>query len=259
MTTVHLQKVEAKRHELLKHPVYRQVNSLQRIRIFMEHHVFAVWDFMCLLKRLQQQLTCVDVAWVPGKEPRFARLVNEIVLGEESDEDGRGGYASHFQLYCEAMAECGADLTAIERFIVSLQSGTDPFEAVHQAKIPQTVREFVAHNLQIAFRAAPHEVAAAFFFGREDIIPDMFQKLVPMLEQHGLPTERFVYYLKRHIELDGDQHGPLAEQLLVYLCGNDSKRWAEAERVAIRSLAMRIRLWDGVLAAFSKTAAVSEP
>ncbi|MFC4766632.1 DUF3050 domain-containing protein [Effusibacillus consociatus] len=247
MSLYSLEQVEAKRQELLRHPIYNQVNSPQRVQIFMQHHVFAVWDFMSLLKRLQQQLTCIDVPWVPGREARFARFVNEIVLGEESDEDGRGGYASHFDLYCEAMQDVGADLEPIHNFIDSLQGGIDPFQALKDAKIPESVREFTGQSMQIAFEAAPHEVAAAFFFGREDIIPDMFKKLVPVLENQGYSVERLVYYLNRHIELDGDEHGPLAERLLQYLCKEDPRRWEQAQQVAIRSLDARIRLWDGVL------------
>ncbi|MBO8164251.1 MAG: DUF3050 domain-containing protein [Brevibacillus sp.] len=200
------------RDELLQHPVYRAVNTPERVRIFMQYHVFAVWDFMSLLKRLQRDLTCTDVPWVPARHAHYARFINEIVLGEETDEDGQGGYASHFELYVEAMKECGADTVPIERFLAELQAGRDPLAALRAAEVPESVFRFVHHTLELA--------------------------------QHG-----GTYYLKRHIELDGDEHGPLAERLLTALCENSPEKQAEAERTAEQSLRARIELWNGVLAA----------
>ncbi len=92
-----------------RHPLYRELSSLERLRRFQQYHVFAVWDFMCLLKALQQQLTCPTVPWLPVGDPEVRRLINEIVLGEESDELPGGRVLSHFELYLEAMRESGAD------------------------------------------------------------------------------------------------------------------------------------------------------
>ena len=51
------------RAALLDHPIYTHVASVADLRRFMEDHVFAVWDFMSLLKRLQQEsVGC----YVPG-------------------------------------------------------------------------------------------------------------------------------------------------------------------------------------------------
>lgn len=246
MSTMNTQMLETARNELLMHPVYKQVNSPERLRIFMGYHVFAVWDFMSLLKRLQQHVTCVDVPWVPGKDAQFARFVNEIVLGEECDEDGQGGYISHFDLYCLAMEECAADLRPIQQYLEAIKNGADPIHTLKQQALPQAVVDFVSFSLTVAREGKPHEVAAAFFFGREDIIPEMFQQLVPVLEQQGYKLDRMVYYLNRHIELDGDEHGPLARKLLEHLCGDDQQKWQEAEKTATRSLELRIKLWDGV-------------
>jgi len=246
---IQLQKIEAVRSRLLRHPMYAALDAPDKIRTLMEYHVFAVWDFMSLLKRLQRDLTCVEIPWLPSRAPQYARFINEIVLGEETDEDGRGGYASHFDLYLNAMRECGADTGPITRFVEALTAGSDPLQALDRAGAPQAVRQFVSHTLQVARDGRTHEVAAAFFFGREDLIPDMFQRLVDALKRQGAPAERLLYYLSRHIELDADQHGPLARKLLDHLCGQDPLRCVEAERVALRSLEVREQLWNGVSAA----------
>lgn len=248
-----LQPLQTIQEELLRHPVYRSINSKENLYIFMQHHVFAVWDFMSLLKRLQNDLTCTTVPWIPRKDTLYARFVNEIVLGEETDKDDAGGYASHFELYLQAMNETGADTKAITRFIGALEAGMDPLEALRHAEVPVSVHEFVKHTLELASNGKTHEVAAAFFYGREDIIPDMFQSLVEELQQSGQTVKKLLYYLHRHIELDGDEHGPLAQKLLVHLCEDDQQKWAEAFETAKRSLQSRIQLWDGVFNEISKS------
>jgi hypothetical protein len=237
------------RERLLAHPLYEEVTSLRRVQIFMEHHVFAVWDFMSLLKRLQQIVTCVTVPWVPSPHADLARFINEIVLGEECDSDGRGGYASHYELYLEAMHECGANPLTMESLVQNLGEGLTPASALARLSIPDGVRQFVLSNLQLASSGAPHEVAAAFFFGREDVIPEMFSRVAVSLRRQGTEVERLIYYVDRHIELDGDEHGPLARKLLESLCGDDPVRWEQATRTAVAALESRLSLWDATLQA----------
>lgn len=246
MQSFDMQFVEGIRTRLLGHPMYKELDSADKVRTFMQHHVFAVWDFMSLLKRLQQLLTSTTVPWMPGKEAQYARFINEIVLGEESDEDGSGGYVSHFDLYLQSMEECGADIAPVQRFISRLEHGMNVADALQANEIPESVRKFVNSTMDVAMNGKPHEVAAAFFFGREDIIPDMFTHLMQEMKQQGSSTDRLVYYLNRHIELDGDTHGPLAEQLLAYLCADDPVRIREARVMAEKCLEDRIGLWNGV-------------
>lgn len=247
MKTAEFTKYDAIRSELLSHPLYKEMNSAERVKIFMKHHVFAVWDFMSLLKRLQQSVTSVSVPWMPYENPAYSRFINEIVLGEESDEDGRGGFASHFQLYLEAMEEAGADTKPVRQFIQDVLNGVPYEDALQVENIPLTVQNFVMYNLELAANGKTHEVAAAFFYGREDLIPEMFQSLLDALKAEGASNDRLEYYLRRHIELDGDQHGPLAERLLSDLCGDDEMKMQEAISVAEKSLRVRSVLWDGVL------------
>lgn len=245
-TTIH--ELHSIREQLLQHPVYKHMNTLDRVRIFMKHHAFAVWDFMSLLKALQNTLTCVQVPWMPNPHAEYARFINEIVLGEETDEDGSGSYTSHFELYIQAMEEIGADTEPILHYLHLLQVGADPIEALNDPIVPKTAKEFVNNSLTLALHGKQHEITAAFFFGREDLIPDMFTVLLKEMHQSGRSTDRLTYYLQRHIELDGDHHGPLAEKLLSFVCEDNPTKIEEANHIAQNALHTRIRLWDGVLA-----------
>lgn len=249
MTAELLPELTELRARLLRHPLYAEVTSLPRLQTFMREHVFAVWDFMSLLKRLQQVVTCCDVPWLPRPDAVSARFILEIVLGEECDEDGQGGYASHFDLYLDSMRELGADAVPIEGFVEALRAGHGARNALAAAAVLDSTRGFVQFTLDAAANGPPHAVAAAFFYGREDVIPDMFSRLIPALESQGRQVDRLRHYLRRHIELDGDSHGPLAQRLLSRLCGDDPGKRREALQIAGQSLEHRLRLWDGILAA----------
>jgi len=82
-------------------------------------------------------------ALAPTGSPRVRRLINEIVLGEESDTTEAGEATSHFELYLEAMKEAGADTLPVERFIEKLKAGLPMDQALEQATLPKSVGEFV--------------------------------------------------------------------------------------------------------------------
>lgn len=213
----------------------------------MESHVFAVWDFMTLLRALQRDLTCVELPWVPRGDSLSRRLINEIVLAEESDEDGRGGYASHFELYLEAMKQAGANLSAIESFWRQLPLGRAVPEALASSGAPSEAREFVLSTWKVVESGSGVAIAAAFTLGREELIPAMFSALSDRLEDGSAHhVQGFRHYLERHIDLDGGQHGPAALRLLALLCGDNSALWSEAEAAVREALEARLTLWDGV-------------
>lgn len=243
--------IQEVRAELIAHEAFTWVDSLEKAQHFMEYHVWAVWDFMVLLKGLQRELTCTDTYWVPKGNAAVRRLINEIVWGEESDEDRDGRAMSHFEMYLEAMQEAGAETQPIRNFILDLQNGVDPKVALAKSNAPAGAKKFVLSTLDVVERGQPHEMAAVFTFGREDLIPDMFMEIVAGLKaQFPDKLGKFTYYLERHIEVDGDVHGHLAEQMVEQLCAEDENKWLVARDASLTALQARIELWTTVLASF---------
>jgi hypothetical protein len=242
--------VAEERRLLARHPLYAALDQPARLRHFAEHHVFAVWDFMSLLKGLQRRLTCVRAPWVPEGPPHARRLINELVLGEESDEDPRGGYISHFEWYLEAMGEIGARVDCIEGFLSLLSVGRSARVALRECGAPDPAARFTASTLAIVESGSLPALAGAFCLGREQVVPEMFRPLLEGTVRLEAPLLRA--YLQRHVEVDGGHHGPLALQLLAEVCGASAAAWTEAEDAARLSLAARQRLWDGVLASLPR-------
>ncbi len=232
------------RTRLAQHPLYSSIRTENHLRRFMQSHVFAVWDFMSLLKALQSRLTCVTVPWTPTPYPESRRFINEIVLGEESDVY-HGRSISHCELYLEAMKQCGADTSTFQSLLTRLTT-TPIGEAIHQ--LPQMPRAFVSTTFELIESGSLPALAAAFTFGREDLIPDMFRALVRELDaQSPGQFSLFLWYLERHIEVDGEDHGPLSLRMVSDLCGSDERLWREAAEAAKRALEARIDLWDAIL------------
>lgn len=241
------QSTAASRQALLNHPLYERLKTVDDLAVFMEHHVFAVWDFMSLLKTLQARLTGISLPWLPTGNGQVRRLVNEIVLEEESDLLPDGGVTSHFELYLQAMKETGANTGPMEAFIGQLMSGESLTSALEKAGAPSAVRAFVKHTFSVIQSDKPHEIAAAFTYGREDLLPNIFTQLVNGLEQQfpgKLKTLR--YYLDRHIELDGDEHSGMGRQMVDLLCANIENREKEAQQAAVDALQARLELWDAI-------------
>ena len=237
------------RERLVRHRIYRLVNSAARLRRFMESHVFAVWDFQSLLKAMQQRLTCTSVPWVPTPDPEARRLVNEIVLDEESDELPEGGSASHFELYLDGMRQAGADTGPIDRLITMLRQSAPLPQALAACGGHPAAIEFVRRSFAVIESGKTHTVVAAFTYGREDVIPDMFRHLVVQLAEREPATwGRFRFYLERHIEHDDEKHAPVCRRIVARLCGTDPVKWAEASATARECIEARISFWDALAA-----------
>ena len=247
MSISHLEdQLQPLRQALNKHKLYSVLTNIEDVKLFMEQHVFAVWDFMSLLKALQNKLTTTTLPWVPVVNPSTARFINEIVLGEESDINELGEAKSHFEMYLEAMQQIEANTDQIHHLTSYVQQGFSINEALNKIELNPETLEFVLFTFKIIETNQVHKIAAAFTFGREDVIPDMFFHIINQSKADQNTFSKLSYYLNRHIELDGDEHGPLSLKMIEELCGNDTIKWNEVLEVSKQALQYRIALWDGI-------------
>ncbi|MEY3220170.1 MAG: hypothetical protein RIT27_1527 [Pseudomonadota bacterium] len=236
---------------LNQHPVYSAITDIEDLRCFMSHHVYSVWDFMSIVKYLQQQIAPSTYPWTPKGDGSVRRFINELVLEEESDQTPDRNFSSHFELYCQAMIEVGANTTAPLSFISQVEEKGIKI-ALTNAEIPSASRQFMQTTFDFIFAEKPHCVAAALALGREHIIPQMFRAFLAKMNITEQQAPIFHFYLKRHIHLDEDFHAPLSLRLLNALCTNDPIKYQEANQAAKIALQARIAFWDGVLLALSK-------
>lgn len=233
------------------HPIYAAVQTPDDLRVFMQHHVHSVWDFMSLIKYLQHSVAPARWPWSPGRDANVQRFINELVMEEETDiagPDSQGEFASHFVLYLAAMREIGADADTPARFVeIAARDGIQAALASGLAPAPSA--RFNRITFDWIDSDQPHAVAAALALGREHIIPAMFRAFLARMAVSEQQAPIFHFYLKRHIHLDEDFHAPLSLRLLEALCGGDPKNIAEARAAAIHAVEARMAFWDGVLAA----------
>ncbi len=235
------------RNELKNHSLYKKLHTIEDVQTFMSLHVFAVWDFMSLLKAIQMNLTCVSIPWIPAKNAELARFINEIVVAEESDHDAHGVIKSHFEMYLTAMNEVNADPSKMNEFMKMIQSNNTVAAALENLAVPQEVKEFLNFTFDTIKTNKTHLIASSFTFGREDVIPDMFVSIIDKATlENNKSYDSFNYYLERHIELDGDEHGPLSLKMVTELCGNDAQKWKEVLETGKKALQLRINLWTGI-------------
>ncbi|GGE32006.1 DUF3050 domain-containing protein [Sphingobacterium cellulitidis] len=240
--------IQAERAQLLNHKLYHKIQRISDLQKFTEGHVNAVWDFMSLLKALQVKLTCTTIPWFASHSPVTRYLINEIVLAEESDEYIDGTRLSHFEMYIDAMKGLGADIDPIYNLIHNLQAGINIKDALEESNLDQRIIDFLNFTFDTIQAGETHKIASAFTFGREDLIPDMFTSILSSLKEQFPETDltKIVYYFQRHIDLDGDEHGPLAMKMIIELADNDDRKWKEMAETAKQALHYRIGLWDAI-------------
>ena len=242
----------ALRHKLLTHDLYRSITTHENLKTFMEHHVYAVWDFMSLVKSLQNAIAPATIPWVPSKNPRLANFVNQLVLDEESDgaltPDAETTHASHFESYLLAMAEARADVQPVKTFLAMV--GSEGLEAALELPgIPAPSRRFMQFTFDVIDRNEVHLLTAVLAYGREDLVPQLFQSIQSCLDISPESSPNLYAYLDRHTQLDADKHGPLAIQLLNELCDGSPQKQADAVAVVEKALAVRLEFWNGIQAA----------
>lgn len=248
------QSIDQQKQKLLNHPLYSKIKSVEDLHFFLESHVYAVWDFMSLLKALQQKLTCTTTPWFATENTETRYLINEIVLAEESDVTIDGKRQSHFEMYLDAMKACGAPTFEIESFLQNVLETKNIFISIKNSNLHPNVKAFLEFTFRVIEEGKSHKIAAAFTFGREDLIPNMFTEILRNFKANFPETDlsKLIYYFERHIELDADEHGPMAMQMITELCGDDTHKWNEVEEISILALEKRIGLWDAIEEAINK-------
>ena len=241
-------KIQSHKDLLLHHSLYEKVKTIDDLHLFLENHIYAVWDFMSLLKALQQKLTCTTTPWFASSNPETRYLINEIVLAEESDLSFNGKRLSHFEMYVEAMQSCGANTKEVQAFLQKVVENKNIFITIKQSNLHSNIKSFLDFTFKIIEEGKTHKIAAAFTFGREDLIPNMFTAILKNFQKNFPETNlsELIYYFERHIKLDADEHGPMAMQMITELCKEDPIKWAEVEEIAIQSLEKRVGLWDAI-------------
>ena len=242
------QSIQNQKEQLLNHSLYNKVKTIDDLHCFLENHIYAVWDFMSLLKALQNKLTCTTTPWLPIGNPEIRYLINEIIVAEETDLTLDGTRQSHFEMYLDAMTQCGASTTQINAFLKNVEETKNIFVSIKQSDLHPNVKAFLDFTFRVIEQGKPHEIAAAFTFGREDLIPNMFTEILKNFQQNFPETNlsKLIYYFERHIELDADEHGPMAMQMIAELCGDSELKWKEVEDVSVLALEKRIGLWNAI-------------
>lgn len=244
--------------QLRHHRIYNEIPHKNNLRIFMQHHVFAVWDFMSLIKSLQIHLAPTRLPWVPPHNARFAHFINQMVLEEESDfaltdHIDQDTHASHFESYCLAMHELGANINPVLLFVERVRNnGLE--SALNTTDIPPAAKQFMAFTFEIIERNEAHLTAAVIAYGRETLVPELFQSILQtdnnILSSHSI----FNAYLKRHIQLDSQNHGPLMINMVRELCHGSGSKFNEAIQVAEQAINIRLEFWDGIVTAMDSAA-----
>jgi len=203
---------------------------------------------MSLLKALQIRLTCTKTPWLPNKNSQTAYLINEIVLAEETDVNQAGERKSHYELYLDAMIDIGAKPEKPVEIINEIANSEDIFNAIENLKIHENIKEFLNFTFSVIKEGKPHKIAAIFTFGRENLIPNMFNEILREFEKNVTDGDisKLIYYFERHIELDEDEHGPMALEMVSMLAENDHEKWKEIEDISIKALEKRILMWDAI-------------
>jgi hypothetical protein len=242
------QNIQDYKNQLLTHSLYEKVKTIDDLHCFLENHIYAVWDFMSLLKALQNKLTCTTTPWLPIGNPEVRYLINEIVVAEETDLTIDGSRQSHFEMYLDAMQQCGANTHDINAFLENVKVTQNIFVSIKQSNLHPNVKAFLDFTFRVIEEGKAHEIAAAFTFGREDLIPSMFTEILKNFQINFPETNlsKLIYYFERHIELDADEHGPMAMQMISELCGTNETKWKEVEEVSKQALERRIGLWDAI-------------
>tara|TARA_B100000902_G_C27060971_1_gene789097 strand:+ start:59 stop:829 length:771 start_codon:yes stop_codon:yes gene_type:complete len=233
------------RHNITTHPLFEKKLEPKQICKFMESHIFAVWGFMSILKSLQKKITPNNLPWIPNENSKngLINFINEIILCEESDYIEGIGFISHFEIYLLAMKSMGARTDQLNILISKITNKGFDEKYLDDVDTSSEVKSFLKYDLELSMNGTLPEIVGAFTLGREKVIPNMFRYILPAIKD-GPKSKYLITYLERHIDVDGDRHGPLAMKLLDISCNNEQLNLAYS--AAIKSLKLRLLVWDRV-------------
>ena len=238
-------KLDELKHKITAHPLFANKLEPKHMCKFMESHIFAVWGFMSILKSLQKIITPNNLPWIPNKNTKngLVNFVNEIVLCEESDYIEGIGYISHFEIYLLAMKNMGARTDQLDKLTLRIADKGYNEKYLDDVDASDEVKSFLKHDLEVSMTGTLPEVVGAFTLGREKVIPNMFGYILPAIKETST-SKHLITYLERHIDIDGDRHGPLSMKLLDTSCSK--KQLSIAYATAVKSLELRLLVWDRV-------------
>lgn len=233
------------KNKLQAHPAFNSIQSLAELKIFSAYHIFLVWDYMSLLKSLQTQLTCIQTPWKPVQSPYARYLINSLVLKAESDIAADGNYASHYEMYRDAMQAMNADTGLMDNLMAHIETDMPVIKAIELSNIPGPLKDFLEYTFWVVQKSSLHEQAAVLCYGREGFGHLLlYQRVVALQGNHTNELQPLIYYLRHKNEINEKYHSQLSAILLEQLCGTDEKKWHEASQAANQSLRNRIRLFD---------------
>ncbi len=240
-------KLSELKHKITTHPLFAHKLEPKQVCKFMESHIFAVWGFMSILKSLQKKIAPNYLPWIPNENTKngLINFVNEIVLCEESDYIEGIGFVSHFEIYLMAMEQMGAKSDHLHKLITRIIDNGYDEKYLDDADTSDEVKNFLKYDLEVSFNGTLPEIIGVFTLGREKVIPNMFSYILTAIEDRS-STNHLITYLQRHIDIDGDRHGPLSMKLLDVYC--DNAQLSLAYTSAIKSLELRLSVWDRVYA-----------
>lgn len=256
-----IEKLEPLNEKLRDHALYSAITKLDHVKEFMQGHMVCVWDFMTLVTKLQEHFTCCTVPWKLKSSALTRRFINEVVLGEESDTDQNDQAISHYELYYKAMKDLGASTDTIDKVTDVVEKYYDNKQKLiaelKKIDVPVYLRDQVVFTLDTAINGKIHETAALFTYGRENLIPDMFLGILHHMRDSEMATkdetlDTLIFYLDRHVEVDGEDHGPISRALVSDIAVDNDEKWEEIYQASKKALELRIAVWDGLLAAVNK-------
>lgn len=229
----------------VEHPIFPRLKSLEAVKVFMEHHIWCVWDFMYLAKSVHSSLSGRG-AWSPSPCPETLADFNDILATEETDIGPTGKLGSHFEFFVEAMEQAGADTIPVRAFQRQVELGEAPLLAMRKSKAPTSAIQFVSATMNDA-SGPTHIRAASFCLAREDLVPRLLRRLRRYVPWNHPRLEMLKWYVDRHIELDTVHHGPTGRRILAAVIAGDSNRRAEASAAAELAIAARVKYLDAIL------------